>query len=111
LRKRLRKVFKEQLLREILDYVEKKRKVYFTKEEFLIHLWYKYRNIRFETIIVQLRQLAREGFLIKSKRPIPEWGFTYYIVYYPVRSRIKAYLLRLEKQKQRSILVYSYEKR
>jgi len=100
-------MFKEQLLREILDYVEKKRKVWFTKEEFLIHLWYKYKNIRFETIIVQLRKLAREGFLIKSKRPIPEWGFTYYIVYYAVRSGIKAYLLRLEKLKQRSILVYS----
>ena len=46
----------EQLLREILDYVEKKHKAYFTKEEFLIHLWYKYGNIRFESIIRKLRR-------------------------------------------------------
>ena len=96
-------MFKEQLLREILDYVEKKHKVYFTKEEFLIHLWYKYRNIRFETIIVQLRKLARQGFLSKARKPIPEWGF-HYIVYYPNRNKIRAYLARYERRRERSLL-------
>jgi len=107
-------VFKEQLLKEILEFVEKKRKLYFTKEEFLIHLWYKYNvlkqgngTIRFESIIVQLRRLAREGFLSKSKRPIPEWGFTYYIVYYPNRSKIRAYLMRHKRRKEQSLLVFS----
>jgi len=103
-------VFKEKLLREILEFMEKKRKFWFTKEEFLIYLYYKYRRIRFETIIVQLRKLAREGFLSKKRVQIPEWGFCYYIIYYVNRNKIKSYLLRNELNNKLDLMVYSYAK-
>jgi len=96
-------MFKERLLREILDFVEKRRKVFFTKEEFFIHLWYKCNvtrdcgALRFETIARQLRDLARQGFLARAERPIPEWGFCYYVVYYINKNRIRAYLQRMER--------------
>jgi len=86
-------VYKEQLLREILDYVEKKGKLYFTKEELLIHLWYKYRNgIKFESILRKLRRLRKEGFLIDKRIQCSEWGVGYIVVYYPLKNKIRAYL-------------------
>ena len=85
-------MYKEQLLREILDYVEKKGKLYFTKEELLIHLWYKYRNIKFESILRKLRKLKKEGFLVEKKVECNEWGIGYIVLYYPLKSKIRAYL-------------------
>jgi len=93
-------MFKEELLKEILDFVEKKNKYFFTKEELLVHLYYKYRlqgktnSLSFESIIRKLRKLAQEGFLLKKYKEVEEWGFTKRVVYYPVKTRIKSYLLK-----------------
>jgi len=85
-------MYKEQLLREILEFVERKGKLYFTKEELLIHLWYKYRNIKFESILRKLRKLKKEGFLVERKVECSEWGIGYAVLYYPLKNKIRAYL-------------------
>jgi len=90
-------MFKEILLQELLEFSYKKRQ--FTKEEFLIHLWFKYRyTISFETILRKIRTLRKQGFLEIRKVPIKEWGIGYRAILIPKRRTIEAYLRRKPKQ-------------
>ena len=86
-------MYKEQLLKEILEFSERKSKLFFTYEEFYIYLYYKYRKIfPFSSIARSLRRLAKQGFLIRRKVPSKEWGFCYRVEFYPVKYKIRLYL-------------------
>jgi len=94
-------MFKEHLLREILRYVEQKRKLYFTYEEFLVYLYYRYRGngISFGSIMRKLRTLAKQGYLYRKYITDKEWGFTRKVVFYANLPAIRATLRGARLQK------------
>jgi len=94
-------MFKEQLLKEILEFTEKKRRLYFTYEEFLVYLYYRYRGngISFGSIMRKLRILARQGYLYRKYITDKEWGFTRKVVFYANLPAIKATLRGIRLQK------------
>jgi len=86
-------ITKEELLSEILRFVERKGKVSFTYEEFLVFLYYRRRGgISFGSIMVRLRKLSREGFIKRKYVKDEVWGFTKRVIFYPDIPRIRAYL-------------------
>ncbi|NOZ31423.1 MAG: hypothetical protein GXO68_05725 [Crenarchaeota archaeon] len=86
-------MLKEELMREILAYIERKGKSYFTKDDLYRYLLFKHRSnldITIETLTRKIRELADQGFLHrvwKGQR----------VYYVPIVSRIRAYLYEVEK--------------
>lgn len=87
-------MMKEELLKLILEFVERKGKMWFSRDEFLVWLWFRKRNISFESVSRKLRLLARQGFLAKRYVRVEEWGFARKVYYFPIKYNIYKYLMR-----------------
>ena len=91
-------MFKEDLLKEILNYCERKGKFFFTYEEFLVFLFHKYGyRVSFGSVMRKLRKLARQGFLIRKKVPLKEWGIGQKVYFFPQRAKIRIWLKKRNK--------------
>jgi len=85
---------KEELLKLLLEFQERKRKLWFTKEEFFVWLWLKGYKMRFETVARYLRKLANEGLIVKRYRYDNSYPFVRYVEYHVNRYRIRMALRR-----------------
>jgi len=52
-------------------------------------MYFKYRKVKFNSISRILRKLAKDDYLYRLKKRLPEYGFAYYTVFYPNILKIK----------------------
>lgn len=77
------------IMSEILQFVNSKKKYFFTYEEFCVYMYYKHRHVKFTSIARILRKLAKDGYLYRLRKKLPQYNFTQYTVFYPNILKIK----------------------
>lgn len=84
---------KDVLLLEIYNYCKQRHKNWFYKDSFVVHLWNRYKwSITLERIFVDLRKLARKGFLAKAYSRSRRDPRVRIVIYYARMDRIEEYL-------------------
>jgi hypothetical protein len=66
-------LYKEELLKYLLDFCEKKRVEWFTADEFIAWLIHKKVQIRISSIVRQLNKLQSQGYLWVRYITYTEW--------------------------------------